>query len=71
LTKSKTVVPRLLYLLCDSYFRIGKVSDANLTAETLSAYGRNDPEVVQGLIDLLNRNGQAELAQRLSGNLKP
>jgi hypothetical protein len=42
-----------------------------LTAETLVAYGRNDPEVVQDLIDLLNRNGQAELAQRLSGNLKP
>jgi len=71
LARSKTVVPRLLYLLCDSYFRIGKISEADLTAESLAAYGRNDPEVVQGLIDLLNRNGQGELAQRLSVNLKP
>ena len=32
--KSKTTIPRLLYMLCDSYFRIGKVSSANLTAES-------------------------------------
>jgi hypothetical protein len=47
------------------------VKNANLTAETLAAYGRNRPEVMQGLTELLNRNGQAELAQRLSGNPKP
>jgi Tfp pilus assembly protein PilF len=71
LAKSKTQVPRLLYLLCDSYFRLGRVSDATLTAETLAAYGRNDPEVIQGLVDLLNRNEQSELAQRLSVKPKP
>jgi hypothetical protein len=42
------------------------VSDADLTAETLAAYGRNKPEVMKELIDLLLRNGQLELAQRLS-----
>jgi Tfp pilus assembly protein PilF len=65
LVKSKTTIPRLLYMLCDSYFRIGKVSSANLTAESLAAYARNEPEVMQGLRELLNRNGQSELAQRL------
>jgi tetratricopeptide (TPR) repeat protein len=69
LAKSRTTTPELLYMLCDSYFRTAKVSDANLTAETLAAYGRNKPEVMKELIDLLLRNGQMELAQRLSGKL--
>jgi Flp pilus assembly protein TadD len=63
--RSKTTIPRLLYMLCDSYFRIGKVSNADLTAESLAAYARSEPEVMQGLAELLNRNGQSELAQRL------
>ncbi len=69
LAKSRTTTPELLYLLCDSYFRTGKVSDADLTAETLAAYGRNEPEIMKELNDLLLHNGQTELAQRLSGNL--
>jgi tetratricopeptide (TPR) repeat protein len=68
LAKSRTTTPELLYMLCDSYFRTGKVSAADLTAETLAAYGRSKPEVVKELIDLLLHNGQTELAQRLSGN---
>jgi hypothetical protein len=56
-------------MLCDSYFRTGNVSDADLTAETLAAYGRNRPEVMKELIELLLHNGQRELAQRLSANL--
>jgi len=68
LAKSRTMTPELLYLLCDSYFHTGKVSDADLTAETVAAYGRNNPELMKGLIDLLQRNGQTELAQRLSSN---
>ena len=48
---------------------MGKVSDADLNAETAAAYGRNKPEFMKNLIDLLQRNGQTELAQRLSGNL--
>ena len=69
LAKSRTMTPELLYMLCDSYFRLGKVSDADLNAETAAAYGRNNPEFMKDLIDLLQRNGQTELAQRLSGNL--
>jgi tetratricopeptide (TPR) repeat protein len=68
LAKSRTTTPELLYLLCDSYFRTGKVSEADLTAETLAAYGRNEPEIMKELNDLLLHNGQTELAQRLSGN---
>jgi predicted Zn-dependent protease len=66
LTQSKTRTPRLLYLLCDSYFRLDKIASANLAAETLAAYARNEPGMMQGLIELLNRNGQATLAQRIS-----
>jgi tetratricopeptide (TPR) repeat protein len=69
LAKSKTMTPELLYMLCDSYFHVGKASDADLTAETAAAYGRNKPEFMKDLIDLLQRNGQADLAQRLSANL--
>ena len=69
LAKSRTMTPELLYILCDSYFHLGKASDADLTAETAAAYGRNKPEFMKDLIDLLQRNGQTELAQRLSANL--
>jgi len=66
LAKSKTKTPELLYMLCDSYFHLGKVSEADLTAETVAAYGRNDPQVMKDLVALLLRNGQADLAHRLS-----
>jgi tetratricopeptide (TPR) repeat protein len=69
LAKSRTMTPELLYMLSDSYFRTGKVTDADLTAETLEAYGRNNVELMKGLIDLLQRNGQTELARHLSANL--
>lgn len=71
LAKSRTLTPELLYMLCDSYFHTGKISDANLTAETVAAYGRNSPQVMKDLVDLLHRNGQTELAQRLSANPAP
>src|ERR1700676_441008 len=69
LANSKTTTPELLYMLCDSYFHLGKVSDADLTAEPVAAYGRNNPQVMKDLIELLNRNRQTQLAQRLSANL--
>jgi tetratricopeptide (TPR) repeat protein len=69
LAKSRTMTPELLYMLCDSYFRLGKVPDADLTAETIAAYGRNNPQVMKDLFELLHHNGQTELAQRLSANL--
>jgi len=69
LAKSRTMTPELLYMLSDSYFHLGKIADADLTAETAAAYGRNNAELMKGLLDLLQRNGQTELAQRLSANL--
>jgi len=68
LARSKTSAPELLYMLSDSYFRIGKVADANLTAETAAAHGRGNPELMQQLNELLVRNGQTELAQRLASD---
>ncbi len=65
LSKSKTMVPSLLYMLCDSYFHMGKVKEADLTAELSVAYSKNQPEVVQGILDLLNRNQQKDLADKL------
>ena len=70
LIDSKTTAPRMLYLLCDCYFRLGNVSSANLTAETVAAYAKDDPEVMRDLIALLDRNGQSEVALRLSVNLQ-
>jgi tetratricopeptide (TPR) repeat protein len=69
LARSKTTTPELLYMLCDSYFRVGKVAEANLNAEAAAAYAKNDLRVMQGLIELLNRNQQTELATRLQADL--
>ncbi len=69
LAKSRTMTPELLYMLCDSYFHMGKIADADLTAETLAAYGRSNLQLMKDLNDLLIRNGQTELAQRLTANL--
>jgi hypothetical protein len=63
------MTPELLYMLCDSYFRIGKVPDGDLTAETVAAYGRNNPQILKDLMELLRRNGRTDLAQRLSANV--
>jgi tetratricopeptide (TPR) repeat protein len=65
LSKSKTMVPSLLFILCDSYFHLGDVKNANLTAELLVTYSKDQPEAVQGVIDLLNRNQQQDLARKL------
>lgn len=68
LAKSKTTTPELLYMLCDSYFRLGKIAEANLNAETMAAYARNNPDVMRGLIELLRRNQQTGLAQKLQAD---
>lgn len=71
LFRSKTRIPALLYMLCDSYFHLGKMQEAELTVEVLAAYAHNDPEAINGLIDLVRRNGESDLAQRLSANRNP
>jgi Tfp pilus assembly protein PilF len=69
LEKSKTMTPELIYMLCDSYFHLKRLSDADLEAETAAVYGRNDPRFMQDLVDLLRRNQQSELAAGLSANM--
>jgi hypothetical protein len=71
LSNSRTRNPALLYLLCDSFFHLGKTQDAELTAEVLASYARSQPESMRALIDLLGRNGESALAQQLSGNPNP
>ncbi|MGC9199785.1 MAG: tetratricopeptide repeat protein [Acidobacteriaceae bacterium] len=65
LSRSKTTVPTLLYMLCDADFHLNKVKDADLNAELIIAYAKNQPQIKQATVDLLNRNQQSELAQRL------
>ena len=65
LSRSRTVDPRLLYLLCDSYFHLNNVKEATLTAEIIAEYDRDDPAMLQQLAELLMRNDQAELATPL------
>jgi tetratricopeptide (TPR) repeat protein len=69
LAKSKTTTPELLYMLCDSDFHLGKVEDADLNAEAMAAYARGNPQLMNGLLGLLDQNGQSELARKLQGNL--
>ena len=71
LSRSHTRSPALLLTLCDAYFRLGKVKEANLTAELAAAYAKDDPATIDSLTDLLNRNGQTELAGKLSGTGHP
>jgi len=71
LSRSHTRTPTLLLTLSDSYFHLGKVKEANLTAEIVAAYARDDQETMDSLIELLNSNGQMELARRLAGTSKP
>jgi len=71
LGKSKTVTPELIYLLCDAYFHLNRPADADLNAETAAVYGRHDPHFMLGLVDLLRRNGQSQLADRLVASTTP
>ena len=66
LASSETTDPALLYMLCDSYFHLGKQHDAEVTAETLAAYAENEPQVISGLIGLAKHNKDEQLAERLS-----
>jgi tetratricopeptide (TPR) repeat protein len=67
--RSKPIEPELLFMLCDSYFHIGDAKNANLTAEILVAYGRQNAPLMQQLFALLNGNHQQALAERLSADL--
>jgi tetratricopeptide (TPR) repeat protein len=69
LTRSHTNTPELLYMLCDADLHLGKAEDADLTADLVAAYGRNNQRLMQDLITLLRSNGHAETAERLASTL--
>ncbi len=71
LSRSRTVEPSLLYMLCDASFHLGKVSNADITAELLAAYSKGNREVIQGVVDLLNRNQQMDLSHSLLAKITP
>ena len=66
ITRSRTVAPAMLYMLSDADFHLGRVSDANLAAELAIDYVQDDPSVVARVLDLLKRNGQHDVATKLS-----
>ena len=49
LEKSRTADPGALLMLCDAYFRIGKVDDAMLTAEVIRAFGADRKSLIAEL----------------------
>ena len=65
-TRSKTSIPRFLFMLTDSYFKIGNTEAADVTAESLAAYAHDQPEVLSALNDLLDRNGQHTVVERIA-----
>jgi tetratricopeptide (TPR) repeat protein len=68
LSRSHTRSPALLVTLSDAYFHLGMMKDADLAAELAAAYAKDDPAILDSLNDLLTRNGETELAHRLSGS---
>jgi tetratricopeptide (TPR) repeat protein len=71
LTQSKTMTPQLLYMLCDSDFHLQDIRNADLTAELTEAWGRNNAGLMQDLLALLRNNGETQLADRLSQDMRP
>jgi tetratricopeptide (TPR) repeat protein len=71
LSRSHTITPELLYMLCDSELHLGKTQDADLTAELVAAYGRNNQQLMQDLIVLLRSNQRTGAAERVSASLTP
>jgi tetratricopeptide (TPR) repeat protein len=69
--KSHTMTPELLYLMSDAYFRMGKVQEANLAAELVAAYGRQNALLMNELMQCLRQHGQTETMQRLSEIVSP
>jgi len=71
LAQSKTMTPQLLYMLCDSDFRLQDIAGADLAAEVTEAYGRSNAALMNDLLALLRNNNQQDLANRLSADINP
>lgn len=53
LEKSRTADPDALFLLCDSYYRVGKKDDALLTAQVIQALGADRKDLLDRLKQLV------------------
>ncbi len=53
LEKSRTADPDVLFLLCDSYYRVGRPKEALLTAEVIRALGADRKELLDRLKQLV------------------
>ena len=69
LERSKTKASDSLLLLCDAYFHLGRTEQGLITAETLAAIAPTDQIILESLIDLLQRQNQAELVARIQKQL--
>ncbi|HVN77739.1 MAG TPA: tetratricopeptide repeat protein, partial [Terriglobia bacterium] len=69
LERSKTKASDSLLLLCDAYFHLGRTEQGLITAETLAAIAPTDQTILESLIDLLQRQNQAELVARIQKQL--
>jgi tetratricopeptide (TPR) repeat protein len=65
LEKSRTADPGVLYMLCDAYFRVGKIAQAMLTAEVIRALGSEQKTLIDAVDKLvaLHRSNQPAFAQ--------
>ena len=63
--RSKTSIPRFLYMLTDAYFQVGNTAAADVTAESLAAYAHGQPEVMASLKQLLQSRGETAVIQRI------
>lgn len=71
IAQSETTDPALLYMLCDSYFRLGEIQQAETTAYALEDYTHRKAPVLSGLVALARRNRDSALAQRLEQGAAP
>jgi tetratricopeptide (TPR) repeat protein len=65
LVRSHTVDPRLLCLLSDAYYRLGRTHEGDLTAELAASYAKDQPEERARLGAMLKAQHRDEIARKL------
>ncbi len=63
--RSKTSIPRFLYMLTDAYLQVGNTAAADIVAESLAAYAHQQPDVMASLMELLQSHGETAAIQRI------
>lgn len=65
LVRARTVDPRLLCLLSDAYYRLGRTHEGDVTAELAASYAKDQPTERARLLAMLKAQHRDEVAQRL------